>query len=138
MSLSARLHITGHSNESTGSEVLSCDFSFSQEIDGTGRVASNVRGGIINLTIRGVDDPEILQWSVTRNAIRSGRISFSGVIATGPTRRIEFEDAYLINYRENFTSQSDIVIYLTLSARSLSISGVDHSNLWVRDSGNNS
>jgi len=134
MSLTARLHIVGHSNESTGSPVLSCDFSFEQEIDATGRALSQVRGGTINLTIRGVDDPELLQWMLTRNSTKDGRISFSGVTATGPTRNIEFEEAYLVSYRESFTNQNDIVIYLTISARRLNLSGVNHMNAWIRDS----
>jgi hypothetical protein len=133
MSLTARLHITGHSNESTGSAVISCDYSFSQEIDDSGRVMSRVKGGLINLTLRGVDDPEIIQWMLTSNATKSGRISFSGVTATGPTRRIEFVDAYLVYYRETFNNQSDIVLHLSISARQISISGVDHANEWIRN-----
>lgn len=135
MSLTARLHIEGHSNEDQGSAVLSCDFGFSQEIGNSGYPMSNVTGGIINLTLRGADDPEILQWMITTDSTKRGRIVFSGITSTGPGRRIEFEDAFLVSYQENFTNQNDIVIHLTISARSIEVSGVEHSNLWLRGGG---
>ena len=132
MSLTARLHIEGHTNEDRGSAVISCDFGFTQEIGSSGYPTSNVRGGIINLTLRGVDDPEIIQWMTSQDSTKKGRIVFSGITSTGPGRRIEFEDAFLVNYQENFTNQNDIVIHLTISARRIEVSGVEHSNLWVR------
>lgn len=134
MSLTARLHIEGHSNEDTGSPVLSCDFGFSQDIDETGMVQSRVRGGIISLSIRGVDDSDILQWMMDQGSTKNGRIQLSGYSTTGvsgPRRRIEFEDGYLINYRESFANQTDVVVHLTISARKITVSGVDHENIWT-------
>ena len=132
MSLTARLHIEGHSNEDTGSPVLSCDFGFAQEIGANGAPISHIRGGIINLSIRGIDDPELLQWMIGENSWKNGRIVFSGVTSTGPGRTILFNNAYLVKYQESFTNQNDIVIQLTISAERMEVSGVNHMNMWVR------
>jgi len=132
MSLTARLHIEGHSNEQQGIPVLSCDFNFSQDTDGRGMATSNIRGGILNVTLRGIDDAEIIQWMMGTDTLKNGRIAFSGITSTGPGRRIEFEDGFLISYHESFSNETDITIQLVISSRILSISGVEHENLWVR------
>lgn len=130
MSLSARLHLDGHSKESEGLKVLSCDFSFSQDTDGRGQQSSKVKAGLINVTLNSVDDAEIVQWALGRSILKSGKIAFSGVIDTGPKRSIGFEDALLVNYYESFSDQSDISISLSISARVIKISGAKHDCEW--------
>jgi hypothetical protein len=132
MSLTARLHIEGHSKEEKGIKVLSCDFSFSQDVDNRGMVSSNVRAGLINVTIPGIGDNEILQWMLGRDDTKNGKITFSGVIDTGPHRSLEFEDGVLVSYHESFTDQSDIIISITISARIISVTGLRHESLWVK------
>lgn len=131
MSLTARLHIQGHSKEEKGIKVLSCNFSFSQDVDNRGMTSSKVRAGLINVTIPGISDNEILQWMLSRDDRKDGRITFSGVIDTGPHRSLEFEDAVMVSYHESFSDQSDIIISLTLSARIIKVTGVTHESLWA-------
>lgn len=130
MSLSARLHIVGHSKEREGLKVLSCGFSFSQNTDGRGQRSSTVKAGLISVTLNGVDDAEIVQWMISPGILKNGKITFSGVIDTGPKRSIEFEDALLVNYFESFSDQSDISINLSISARIILVSGVDFDSKW--------
>ncbi len=130
MSLTARLHIEGHNNEQKGIPVLACDFNFTQDIDGRGKATSRIRGGIINVTLRGIDDSEIIQWMMTATALKNGRIAFSGVTSTGPGRKIEFKNGFLISYNEHFANESDITIQLVISAEYITISGIQHSNWW--------
>ena len=61
MVLSAKLHIEGHQKEQDGIQLLTCDYSFSQEIDQKGLPTSKVRGGIVDITFVSLDDAEILQ-----------------------------------------------------------------------------
>ena len=130
MSLTARLHIEGHSEEKKGIKILSCDYSFSQDVDSNGKIASNIRAGIINVSIPGISDTEIVQWMLGRDVRKKGKISFSGVIDTGPHKYFEFEDAVLINYNESFSDQSDIIINLSISSRKIVVSGVTHETQW--------
>lgn len=128
MSLAARLFIEG---DTKGIKILSCDFSFSQNVDAQGKVNSKVRAGLINITIPGVDDTEILQWMLIIDGKKNCKISYSGFIDTGSHRSIEFKEAYLVNYREVFSEASDIVIHLTLSSRVIQIKGVTHESYWT-------
>ncbi len=133
MSLSARLHIEGHSKEDSGIKILSCDYSFAQDVDSRGYKISKVRAGLINITLSGVGDIEIIQWMISDNVKKDGKITFSGVIDTGPQRSIIFKDALLVNYHESFSDQTDIIINLTISARLIKISGVIYESLWTLD-----
>ena len=131
MSLTARLHITGHSSEEQGIPVLACDFGFDQDYNSRTGSFSNIRGGTINITIRGIDDEELFSWMVATRSLRSGKISFSGITSTGPGRRIEFEDGVLVSYHESFSNESDITISLVITVRKISLFGVEHENSWI-------
>lgn len=130
MSLTARLHIEGHSEEKKGIKILSCDYSFSQDLDGNGQAASNVKAGVINMTIPGVNDSEIIQWMLGRNVMKKGKIDFSGFAETGPHKTLEFEDAVLVYYHESFTDVSDTRIDLSISCRKIKLSGIAYEALW--------
>ena len=130
MSLTARLHIEGHDQENKGIKIISCDFSFSQDVDSNGKIASKIRAGIINVSIPGINDTELIQWMLGRDIRKKGKISYSGVIDTGPRKSLEFEDAVLVNYSESFSDQSDIVINLSISSRKITVSGVTHESQW--------
>ena len=132
MSLTARLHIEGHSNEDSGIPILAVDFNFTQDYDGRGMATSRIHGGVINVTLRGIDDAEILQWMIGTDLMKNGRISYSGITSTGPGRRIEFEDGFLVSYHESFANESDIAIQLVISCRVITVSGVRHENTWFR------
>ena len=131
MVLSAKLHIEGHQNEEEGIQLLSCDYQFSQEIDQKGLPTSKVKGGIINLSFQSLEDNEIIQWMISEDADKSGEISFSGDTNSKPFRTIEFKDARLVFYQENFMDQSNMVTALSISTREMTISGVKYGNAWM-------
>ncbi|MET7030328.1 type VI secretion system tube protein TssD [Sediminicola luteus] len=131
MVLSAKLHIQGHQNEEDGIQLLSCDYNFSQEIDQKGLPTSKVNGGIINLSFPSLEDNEIIQWMISEDADKSGEISFSGDTNSKPFRTLEFKDARLVFYQENFMDQSNMVTTLSISTRELTISGVKYTNAWM-------
>ena len=131
MVLSAKLHVEGHQNEKDGIHLLTCDYSFSQEIDQKGLPTSKVRGGIIGLSFASLEDSEIIQWMISEDADKNGKITFSGDNNTKPFKTLEFKDARLIHYHESFSDQSQMVLTLSISAREISISGVKYSNVWL-------
>ena len=131
MILSAKLHIEGHQKEQDGIQLLTCDYSFSQEIDQKGLPTSRVRGGIVDITFVSLDDAEILQWMISVEADKNGEIAFSGDNNTKPFKTIKFKDARLIDYRESFSDKSELMVTLSISARELSISGVKYKNDWL-------
>ena len=131
MVLSAKLHIEGHQNEQKGIHLLSCDFRFFQETDQRGLPTSKVHGGIIDLSFSSIEDNEIIQWMISEDADKNGKISFSGDSNTKPFKTLEFKDSRLISYRESFVDQAQMITTLSISARQISISGVKHSNTWL-------
>ncbi|MBN2173796.1 MAG: hypothetical protein JXR61_07215 [Prolixibacteraceae bacterium] len=130
MSLTARLHIEEHPQEKTGIKILSCSFSFSQDVDSNGKIASNVRSGLINVSIPGINDTELIRWMLGKDTRRNGRIVFSGVMETGPNKTLEFEDAVLVSYYESFTDQSDMIINLGISSRKIIVNGESNEMFW--------
>jgi hypothetical protein len=131
MVLSAKLHIEGHQNENEGIHLLTCQYRFSQETDQKGLPTSKVHGGIIDLSFVSIDDNETIQWMISEDADKNGKISFSGDNNTKPFKTLEFKDARLISYSESFTDQSQMITTMSISAREISVSGVKHSNAWL-------
>jgi hypothetical protein len=133
MAVTARLFIKGHAKEEKGIRVISCDFSFSQPVDPDGAPRSYVRAGLINISITGVNDTELVDWMLVRSMIKNGKISFLGMNESGvqqETKSLEFEDAYLVQYNESFTDQSEMIISLSISARKITLSNSSYETQW--------
>lgn len=131
MILTARLHISGHETESDGIPLLSCEYSFKQDVDERGLTTGKVKGGIINLTFISIDDSEIMFWMFNSLSDKSGRIVFSGEEGQRIFKTIEFLDARCIYYFESFQRDGEMVTKITISTRRLTISGTDHLNHWT-------
>ena len=131
MVLSAKLHIEGHQNEQDGIHLVTCGYRFFQEVDQKGLPTSKVHGGIIDLSFVSLEDNEIIQWMISEDADKNGKISFSGDNNTKPFKTLEFKDARLISYHEDFRDQSQMMTTLSISARQISVSGVKYSNAWL-------
>lgn len=133
MALTARLHIDQHPQYDKGIRVLSCNFSFSQEIDPSGQATSRVRAGLINLTITGVSDTELVNWMLGRYDRKNGKISFFGINESGvpqESKSLKFQDAFLVHYGESFTDQSEMIINLSISCRKITLSNADWETEW--------
>jgi hypothetical protein len=130
MSLTSRLFIDD--GPAAGFKILSYDFSFSQEVDNRGMVSSKVRAGLFHVTIPGTDDPNILEWMLSNDLKKNGRISFSGYDNSGgQPRNVIFKDAVLVNYREVYSDPSDIVISLTISSRIIKMPNSEYTSQWA-------
>ena len=137
MSLTARLYIKGHKKEDSGFKILSCDFSFSQNVSDDGYIAGSVRAGLINISIISVNDTEIIQWMLLRDSEKSGKISFFGIdpqtAAPQETKTLEFEDGILVNYIESFTDEADMIMNLSISARKITLSNSEWETVGWKD-----
>jgi hypothetical protein len=134
MSLTARLFIKGHQQEDKGIKVLSCNYSFSQSISEDGYLAGNVRAGLINISIPGINDTELVQWMIFRDMQKEGKICFYGIdpqtAAPQETKVLSFKDGILVNYYESFADESDMTINLSISARSITLSNANWETQW--------
>ena len=130
MSLTARLHISGHQKESKGIRVLTCDFKFSQATDQRGLPTSKIEGGKLNVLIAVENDSELLHWMFTEAADKNGKIVYIGLENGKALKTIEFWDARLISYFERFTENGKVTIKIIISAKKMAIAGATHENVW--------
>lgn len=137
MSVKARFHISGHEKEHEGFEIYSCDFSFSQETDIKIYTSTSiVRAGLINLSMRSINDPEIVQWMFQRFATKNGKISFLESNESGieqEYKSLKFERGILVNYTENFILDKEMTLRLSILAAKISLSGNDWEGLLDTD-----
>lgn len=137
MVLTARLFISGHESGNEGIPLLSCNFSFTQDVDQRGLPKSEVKGGVISLVLNSIDDQEIMQWMFSAKDDKSGKITFSGEETEKIFKTVEFKDARCIGYNESFVRDTEMVEEITISAREVTISGVTHTNTWTKYEGSN-
>jgi hypothetical protein len=131
MILSARLHIEGHPKAQEGIPLLTCNFSFDQDIDQRGYPVSSVKGGVIHLSFVSEDDMDIVNWMFMSEADKNGKVVFASTENTRPFKTIEFTNGRLIHYDESFTRDVEMVMSITISSREIAISGAEHINVWT-------
>jgi hypothetical protein len=78
-----------------------------------------------------LEDNEIIQWMISEDADKNGKVTFSGDNNTKPFKTLEFKDGRLIGYHESFSDKSEMILKLSISAREVIVSGVRHSNVWL-------
>jgi len=135
MVLTGRLHIEGHETENEGIPLLTCDYSFLQDIDQRGLPKSQVKGGVIAMSFSSIDDEEIMYWMISSKADKNGKILFSGGDDEKIFKELEFKDARCVYYRETFTRDVEMIEEISISAREISLSGTTHLNTWSQYDG---
>jgi len=131
MILTAKLHVEGHSMEIEGISLLSCSYGFVQDVDQRGMPKSDVKGGTIKIQLYSIDDQEIMQWMITSDADKNGKVEFSRDDEDGKVfKTIKFMDARCISYQESFVRDGVMLTEILISARELTISDVTHTNTW--------
>ena len=128
MSFKSKLFIDG--NEYT---VLHCHYRIQQNLDATNKPSGVPRGGLINLVIEADDKTDMYDWMITPDSRKTGYIIFyKRDMDDGKMRKIDFTDAYCVDYSEDFDAINDeaMIITFTLSANSLSLNSVPLENKW--------
>ena len=96
-----------------------------------------VRNGLISLTIRS-DEKEmngkIINWMGDQDLAKAGSITiFKDADQTKELKKIEFENAYVVGYRENFNSQgvsTNTVETFEVTAEKIKVSGAEFKMKW--------
>jgi len=136
MAFSATLHVEGHPKEQDGIPVVSCDFSFDQQVDQRGVPISRVTGGVINIGLKNENDYDLIVWMFSQDAKKNGKIVFSsGTSDNQSFQTIKFKDGALVNYHQSFSEQSEISVNLSISCREIDISGASFENVWRTSDG---
>jgi Hemolysin coregulated protein Hcp (TssD) len=128
MSFKAKLKVAGKELN-----VLSCNYDLRQETDPTGRPSSITRGGKITVTIEATGETTFFEWMCNNFERKDGSVVFIKRDTDATLKELNFKEAYLVDYKENFDSTGvmPVVETFTLSAKEISMGSGTHANEWV-------
>ena len=130
MSFKAKLKVSGKEVN-----VLHCAYQLKQETDATGRPSSITRGGKIVMTVESTGDTTFFEWMCNNFERKDGSIVFVKRDTDATLKELNFKEAYLVEYKENFDSSGDnpVTETFTLSAREIGLGSGSHVNEWVKN-----
>lgn len=108
--MAAAAHTAVLDLEGAKAQVIDLSYSFSRATDPEkGQPVKVVKNGLISLTIRS-DEKEmngkIIGWMATQDLAKTGSIIiYKDAEQSVELKKIEFENAYVVGYRESFNSQ---------------------------------
>ena len=114
--------------------VLHCSYALKQETDASGRPSTVTRGGKITVTVESTGETTFIDWMVNNFERKDGKITFLKRDTDATMKELNFEEAYLVDYRENFDSANELPVTetFTLSARAISVGSARHENEWIK------
>lgn len=124
--------------EGAKAQVLDLNYSFSRTTDPEkGQPTKVVRNGLINLTVRS-DEKEmvgkIIKWMGSQDLGKEGSITiFKDAEQTKELKKIEFENGFVVSYRENFNSQAgsdNTLETFEITAENIRVSGAEFKMRW--------
>ncbi len=124
--------------EGAKAQIIDLSYSFSRSTDPEkGQPTKVVRNGFISVTIRS-DEKEmngkIVNWMAAQDLPKTGAITiFKDAEQTKELKKIEFENAYVIGYRENFNSQgvsANTNEAFEITAELVKVSGAEFKMRW--------
>ncbi|MXO32397.1 type VI secretion system tube protein TssD [Apibacter sp. B2912] len=115
-SFSAKLELDGENYT-----VLECDYFFHKKKDSTSKPTGETSGGQINLSIESNGKTDFVDWVLSQDNTKDGKIIFFRRDGMGRLYTVEFEKAYCIDFKETFnsTGSSPMKIDFTIVARTL-------------------
>jgi len=124
--------------EGAKAQVIDLSYSLSRATDPEkGQPTKVVRNGLISLTIRS-DEKEmngkIIGWMNQQDLPKSGSITiFKDAKQSKELKKIEFENGFVVGYRENYNSQgvsSNTIESFDISAEVLKVAGAEFKMRW--------
>ena len=124
--------------EGAKAQVLDLNYSFSRSTDPEkGQPTKVVRNGFISITIRS-DEKEmvgkIIKWMSAQDLGKEGAITiFKDAEQTKSLKKIEFENAFVVSYRENYNSQAgsdNTLETFEITAEKIRVSDAEFTMKW--------
>ena len=113
-------------------EVMNVNYSFVQATDIEGQIAGIPRGGKITIRVKAMNDgnAELLSWMIAPHLAKKGKVEFLKTTDGSTMKSIEFEDAYCIDYTENWTDKEGHWEQVQLSCRKIVNGPVNYELPW--------
>lgn len=81
--------------------LIDSAINFNQSTDRKGRASAGVRSGLIQVSILGNDQGVLANWASDSLAVKNGWMVYRDQKG-GTLQRVEFKDAYCVQYHETF------------------------------------
>lgn len=124
--------------EGAKAQVIDLNYSFSRATDPEkGQPTKVVRNGFISITVRS-DEKEmngkIIGWMGQQDLPKTGSITiYKDADQQKELKKIEFENGFVVGYRENFNSQgvsANTIESFDISAEKIKVSGSEFKMRW--------
>lgn len=127
MSFLAKLSLDGEEFN-----ILECKFGIRQKADESGKPSAKPTGGQIQMLVESTVKIDFFEWAISKSATKSGEIVFYKRDNFSSLKKLEFKDAYCLNYEEifNATDSQPLKIFLLISAKELVVRGTRFANNW--------
>lgn len=127
MSFIAKLNVDGKE-----SNVLDCQFEFSQDIDAIGKPSSIPKGGKVEITVESDGSTDLFDWMISPTQTKNGNITFSRRDNMRKLKVLKFTDAHCVSYKEKFSHNGEfpMQVSITISTKVLALNDSDFKNNW--------
>lgn len=128
MSFKTKIKVAGKERN-----ILNVNYAMFQETDATGRPSSISRGGQIEITVEGTGEMDLFEWMTNNFERKDGSIVFLKRDSDATLKELQFSEAYIVSYKENFDAEGENPLTETfiLSARTIKMGTGEHVNEWV-------
>lgn len=128
MSFKTKLKVAGKERN-----VLNVSYGLLQETDATGRPSTITRGGKIEITVEATGETDLFEWMTNSFERKNGSVVYTKRDSDATLKELQFEEAYLVSYKENFdsTGENPLTETFTLSAKVIKMGTGEHANEWV-------
>lgn len=105
-------------------DILGGDIGFTRSVDVKGRPSSHVMGGQFSFTVEVTEKTKLIENMVNsqNKPFDKGELAFTDAGDDGVTRKIEFANAYIVNYSESFSAAGNAyTCSITISAEKITV-----------------
>lgn len=120
-------------NGMTEREVMKVSYSFNQAVDVEGQMAGIPRGGKIVIRVKALNDgnPDLLNWMIQPNLAKDGSVEFNETRTGNLMKKIQFKDAYCIDFNELWEDKAGHSEEITIVCREITVGAVTYTNEWA-------
>ena len=113
-------------------EVQKVEYSFNKATDDEGQLTGIPRGGKITFTLKALNDgnPDMLDWMIQRNLAKKGTIIFNETKTGAEMKKIEFEGAYCVEYKEDWKDKEMHIETFTITCQNITFGNITYTNDW--------
>lgn len=117
----------------TEREVMMVTYSFNQATDVEGQMSGIPRGGKITVRVKALNDgnPDLLNWMIAPNLAKDGCVEFNETKSGNLMKKIEFTDAYCVDFVEYWEDKAGHWEEVVLSCREIKVGSVSYTNEWA-------